>query len=293
MKQIAKDQEAMKILQAGCEQGLSDTKIQERILHECHYEYSTQTIARARKKMKFTKGEIVEEKFEDNEILKSPPVGMSEEEKPYWFVNQFKKTHLYKNLQQQFEQGEILCYLEEYGRLCCQFEDIVFSEFFQIDDFLKHRILVNRELNTQKGIRLHIEVIQKWIIEHPMTEEESSEIRTERINKYKLLEAFSGSLSASTKQYESLIKERSKIENKLASTRRDRIEELRGGKETFLSLVTQIQMSGSERRRQGKFAELSRIATHEMKEELRKDIEFPDGEIESILMDAESEAIDE
>jgi len=293
MKQIAKDNEAMKILQAGCEQGLSDTKIQERILHECHHEYSIQTIARARKKMKLTKGEIVEEKPEDNQILKSPPIGMPEEEKPYWFVNQFKKTHLYNNLQQQFEQGEILCYLEEYGRLCCQFEDIVFSEFFQIDDFLKHRILINRELNTQKGIRLQIEAIQKWIISHPMTEEESPAVRTERINKYKLLDAFSASLSASTKQYESLVKERTKIFDKLAATRRDRIDELRGGKETFLALVTGIQMSTAERQRQGKFAELSRMATHEMKHELRQDIEFPDGEIEPILMDSESEKNEE
>lgn len=293
MKQISKDMVAMKILQAGCEQGLSDPKIQQKIFEECQHKYSLQTIARARKKLGIVKGEIIPETPKDEQALRSPPIGMSEEDKPYWFVNQFKSTHLYQNLQQQFDQGEILCYLEEYGRLCCQFEDIVFSEFFQIDDFLKHRILINRELNTQKGIRLQVDHIQKWILNNPMTEEEAPVIRTERINKFKLLDTFSASLAASTKQYESLVKERTKIFDKLAATRRDRIEELRGGKETFLSIVTQIQMSTAERHRHGKFAELSRMATHEMKDELRKPIEFPDGEIESIIMDSESESHEE
>lgn len=288
MKQISKDKKAMKILRAGCEQGLSDSQIQEQILHECQHEYSKQTIARTRKKLNIEKGVISVDK-EDVQILRSPPMGMAEEEKPSWFVSQFKKTHLYKNLQNQFDQTEILGYLEEYGRLCCQFEDIVFSEFFQIDDFLKHRILINRELNNQKNIRLQLDVIQKWILSNPMTEDESPHVRTERVNKYKLLEAYSASLANSTKQYESLVKERAKIFDKLAATRRDRIEELRGGKETFLSLVTQIQMSAAERQRQGKFAELSRMATHEMKDELRKEVEFPDGEFDNILMDSESE----
>ena len=74
----------------------------------------------------------------------------------------------------------------------------------------------------------------------------------------------------------------------LAASRKDRLDELKGGKENFFALVARLQHSQDERERQGRFAELTKLAAEAIKTELRKPVEFPDGSVDPVIMDSET-----
>ncbi|KKK53649.1 hypothetical protein LCGC14_3092680, partial [marine sediment metagenome] len=90
-------------------------------------------------------------------------------------------------------------------------------------------------------------------------------------------------------RYDTLVKERQTIYKSLCATRRDRIDELRGGKDTFFELVAKLQHSEAERNEQGRLAQLTKLASEDIKKEFRKPTEFPDGSVNSIIMDAETD----
>jgi hypothetical protein len=209
-------------------------------------------------------------------------------EKSSWFRDQFKKSHLFKTLKNQFTTDEINGYLEEYGSLCCQFEDIVFSEFFQIDDFLKHRILINRQLDFMKSLQEELTSMTQWLAQNPIVEDESKDKKTQRIERFKKISETRMDLNKASERYDKLSAERNKISQNLSATRKDRIEELKGGKESFFSLVAALQASESERNEQGKYAVLTKIASEDVKKAFRKSVQLSDGTMEPLLMDGET-----
>lgn len=282
---------ALKILASCVKQGLSDKKIQQRLVQECGYKWTINTISRQRRAMGVTKkpGQPIDTDVIDVPMLKTPPPGLSDPEKAHWFRDQFKKTHLYVTIKKQFESEEVAVYIEDFGLLCCQFEDIVVSEFMQIDDFLKHRMLVDRQLILARLLQREIADLQLWFIEHPKLEDETQDTIKFRILQQRQLDDKYRYLKAVNDRYDALVKERQKIYSSLAATRKDRLDELRGGKETFFELVSQLQHSQDERDRQGRFAELTKLSSEDIKGEFRQPIKFPDGSTEPIIMDADTD----
>lgn len=290
-KMLSFNNKAMKILRNCVQQGLPDKKIQQRLADECGYVWTLDTIGRQRRKMGVIKkpGESIDIDSIYTLMLTTPPFGLSAAEKANWFRDQFKKTHLYKTIQRQFEPEEVSVYLEDFGLLCCQFEDIVISEFMQVDDFLKHRILIDRQLILDRSIQRHITVLQLWFVENPKQEEENKDTIKFRILQQRQMDDKYRQLKVINDRYDSLVKERQKIYSSLAATRRDRLDELRGGKETFLELVAKLQHSQEERDRQGRFAELTKLAAEDIKKEFRQPIKFPDGSTGPIIMDSDTD----
>lgn len=288
-KKLSKNPKAMEILVDCVGQGLPDKKIQQRLAQDCGYEWSLKTISRRRIALGVTKkpGQKIEVD-ESSPMLDTPPHGLSDKEKAHWFRDKFKKTHLYQTIKRQFEADEVLVYLEEYGLLCCQFEDIVVSEFMQIDDFLKHRILIDGQLFLLKSIKSEISELQAWMALNPKKEGEDKDTIKHRILQQRSLDDKHRYLKGVHDRYDNLAKERERIYKSLAATRKDRIDELRGGKETFFELVAQLQHSQEERDRNGRFAELTKMAAEDIKKEFRQPVEFPDGSVEPIIMDAQT-----
>lgn len=289
-KRLSSNPKALNILVECVKQGLTDKQIQQQLIIECGYKWTTDSIGRRRRAMGVTKkpGQSVDTSVIDVPILSMPPHGLSDVEKSFWFRNQFKKTHLYNTIKRQFEQEEVDVYLQDFGLLCCQFEDIVASEFMQIDDFLKHRILVDRQLILSRAIQRQISELQEWFVANPKKEEENTDTIKFRILQQRQLDDKHKYLKNTSDRYDSLVKERQKIYTSLAATRRDRLDELQGGKATFLELVAKLQHSQNERDRQGRFAELTKLASEDIKNALRKPVEFPDGSIEPVIMDADT-----
>lgn len=290
-KRLSSNPKALKILADCVKQGLKDKKIQQRLIQECGYEWTVDTISRRRRAMGVIKkpGQIANTEVLDSPMISVPPHGLTDSEKAHWFRDQFKKTYMYQTIKQQFESEEVMVYIEDFGLLCCQFEDIVISEFMQIDDFLKHRLLINRQLILARSLQRQITDLQTWFIKHPKLENEDKDTIRFRLLQEKQLNNKHKYLKNVDDRYDALVKERQKIYHSLNATRRDRIDELRGGKETFLELVSQLQHSQDERDRQGRFAELTKLAAENIKDEFRKPIKFPDGNTEPIIMDADTD----
>lgn len=294
-QKLSSNLKALDILAACIRQGMLDKDIQRMLIVECGYKWTIDTIGRRRRAMGVTKkpGQQPVTNTVNAPMMTVPPHGLSDGEKAVWFRDQFKRSHLYQTIKKQFEKDEVDVYINEFGHLCCQFEDIVVSEFMQIDDFLKHRILINRQLILARMIQREINDLSEWFIMNPKKEKEDKDTIKLRIlhqhqmdNKYK-------QLKVNNDRYDALMKEHQKISSSLAATRRDRLDELKGGKETFLDLVGRLQHSQEERDRQGHLAELTRLAAQDVKEKFRKPNKFPDGSEIPIIMDADTDFGDE
>ncbi|KKN91104.1 hypothetical protein LCGC14_0219690 [marine sediment metagenome] len=290
-KRLSSNSKALKILIDCIKQNLSDESTQQRLIKECGYKWTIDTIRRRRRAMGVKKksGKPTDTDMIDTPMLEALPYGLTDSEKANWFRNQLKKTHLYRTINKQFESEEVSVYMEDFGLLCCQFEDIVISEFMQVDDFLKHRILIDQQLIMKKSLQRQIDELQVWFIANPKADDENKDTIKFRILQQRQLDDKYRYLKTINDRYDALVKERQKIYSSLCATRKDRIEELKGGKATFFELVSKLQHSQNERDRQGRFAELTKLASNDIKNEFRKPIKFPDGSIEPVIMDAETD----
>jgi len=276
---------ALQIITEGIEKNMTNLQLQNILIEKCGYKWSIEGIRKRRAVLQKGFGNSPNN---DTPVLTMPPPGLADSEKASWFKRQFKKTHLYNTLKKQFDPDEVEVYLEDFGLLCCQFDDIVVSEFMQVDDFLKQRILVDRQLVVSNALQKQISGLQTWLAENPRQEGEDTETTRHRILQQRFLDDKYKYLKAVQDRYDSLVKERQKIYKSLAATRQDRLEELRGGKETFLELVAALQCSKAERDKQGIFAELTRLSEKETSNALRQPIIFPDGTKEPMLLDPET-----
>ncbi len=83
-----------------------------------------------------------------------------ESERKEFFQTQLTNSLFYENLKLQFTEDEIDFYLEEWGALCVQFEDIVATEKRQIDELIKAEIMGNRILRNVKIAEDEILMVQ-------------------------------------------------------------------------------------------------------------------------------------
>lgn len=290
-KRLSSNPKALEIVAEGIKNHLSDKEIQKILVKECGYQWTTDTIGRRRRAMTSTKKtqQVSDMIGVDAPMMTVPPYGLGDSEKAVWFREQFRNSHLYPTIRRQLEQDEVIVYINDFGLLCCQFEDIVVSEFMQIDDFLKHRILVDRQLVLARALQRQIDILSEWFILNPKQKDESQDTIKFRLMQQKQVEDFYKQLKVVNDRYDTLVKERAKIYSGLNATRKDRLDELKGGQETFMDLVAKLQHSQVERDRHGRFAELSKLAAEDVTNNFRKPNEFPDGTIAPIIMDAKTQ----
>jgi hypothetical protein len=271
--------------------GRTDAEIQSLLEAEFGHKWHVDTIRRYRRSLGVSRTpqkDVADAEPAASVLSQAPPIGLDRAEKAEWYRRQFRKSHLYVTLQAQFEPDEVDVYLQEYGDLCCQFADIVASEFLQLDDFLKHRILVARQLSLMKSFRAEIESTSRWLRQNPATADESEEDKKRRIANERLIDSKRSALKQANDRYDKLSAERNRISQNLAATRKDRLEELRGGGESFFDLVCRIQQSEKARQEEGRFAELSRMALEDEEAVMRREIVFPDGGTDPLILDERS-----
>jgi hypothetical protein len=288
-QKLSNNPKALELCIKLCKDGVPDKKIQEELLHHYNYKWNLETIRRHRRKLGINKKTEPAIQVKENAPTSSvPPPGLNNTEQAKWFKKQFIESHLYIILKSQFTTEEIDVYLEEYGSLCTQFSDIVTSEFFQIDEFLKHRILINRQLILMKSFQEEITELTGWVAKNPIKDDEDKDVKQMRIQQYRLLDQKRSDFAKVSERYDKLVTGRDKIYSNLAATRKDRIDELRGGRESFFNLVAMLQSSEAERDKQGKYAALTRIASQDIKEHWREPQELPDGTVEPLILDSET-----
>lgn len=233
----------------------------------------------------------IESPTKETESILAAGQGLDEEQRKQYFKTQFVNSLYYTNLKNQFTKEELDFYLEEWGTLCLQFEDIVGTEKRQIDEYIKLALMGNRILDNVKIIEEEItmmqEEIDEWREEHP--DIETDKLAQERDN---MLMDMVRSMNAEAKSmsidYQRNLDARMKILGELNARRKDRVDQLTKRGTTFLGLIEAFR-ERKIREDQGRNMELFRMAKEKKKKEWRKPIRFPDGAEDCILMDSKSE----
>lgn len=214
------------------------------------------------------------------------------EEASKFFQEQFKNTLYYKALKDQFTEEEIDYYLEEWGSLCVQFEDIVATEKRQIDELIKAEIIGLRIMRNVKLAETVIEELQNQInvlrSKKDVVTDEDARIVDEQLSWY--IGRLVGQSNAMTSDYRDNVDLRNKILTELNARRRDRIDQLRKTGTTFAGLV-QAFRDNAIREAQGKQLELVRIAKNKKLNDWRKITKFPDGTKDAVVFDENSEVV--
>lgn len=225
----------------------------------------------------------------DEQVIKAHE-GMSEEHRKQFYRTQFTNSLYYKNLTEQFTKQEIDFYLEEWSGLCVQFEDIVATEKRQIDEYIKLTILGNRILRNIFSIETEIKILQKEIEEHRAKRDLATDIEAQEYDRERMdmVSAMNAQAKNIRMDYDKNVEMKNKLLDELNARRKDRVDQLSKKGTTFLSLMQEFR-DRQTREKQGKHMELARLAKEKKKDKWRKPNRFPDGSIDCVLLDENSE----
>jgi CheY-like chemotaxis protein len=258
-----------------------------------HLNRDIRTIKTWRKKLGIHKGGNGKlEKI--NVVGKNDPIiatrKLSEDQRKKFFQTQLINSLFYDNLKEQFTPDEIEFYLEEWGSLCIQFEDIVQTEKRQIDEYIKAELMGNRIL---RNVKVAEDEIKKIIDEvtnlYATTDIKNDEEAQERDYMLQtLIRTMHGQTQVMANDYQKNVELRNKLLNELNARRRDRIDQFKKSKTTFIGLVEALREKDI-RESQGRHIELVRLSREKKKSEWRKPVRFPENILDCVLMDEDSE----
>lgn len=216
---------------------------------------------------------------------------LNEDQRKEFYKTQFCNSLYYKNLKQQFTEDELDFYLEEWGTLCVQFEDIVATERRQIDELIKISIMGNRILRNIRVAEDEIAILQdelmKFRLDHP--EIADDETLQERDNLLmSLIRSMSGQSEGMSNSYTKNIDIKNRILGELNARRKDRVDQIFKRGTTFLGLVQGLR-DKETKENYGRHMELVRLAKEKKKGEWRRQNTFPDGSKDCVLLDELSE----
>jgi hypothetical protein len=208
--------------------------------------------------------------------------------KEEWFREQFLNSKFYQQVKQQFTQDEVELYLEEWGALCVQFEDVVATEKRQIDEFIKLEIMENRLLKNVKitedeigNVIEEIETLRKGEVEDDITLQKRDQELIYLVN------IMAGQAKSMGAEHLKLINAKNDILEQLNARRKDRIDHIKNTKTSFLGFV-ELLNNKEVRDIQMRRAELIRMAKDKKLKDWRSKNLFPDGTVDPYLIDSET-----
>lgn len=211
---------------------------------------------------------------------------LTEGQRKQFFKTTLTNSLYYDNLKEHFKPAELDFYLEEWGSLCLQFEDIIATEKRQIDEYIKAEIMGNRLLRnineTESEIEKIIAEIEKFRETHDMKNDEDAQERDFQL--MSMIQRMYSQSEAMGKNYQNNVDLKNKILGELNGRRKDRIDQITKRGTTFLALVAEFREK-EIRERHGRHIELMRLAKENKKLEWSKPILFADGSRDPILMD--------
>lgn len=214
---------------------------------------------------------------------------LTEQQRKNFFKTQLKNSLFYDNLKQQFAQDEIDFYLEEWGSLCVQFEDVLATEKRQIDELIKAEVMGNRILRnikiTEEEVRHTIARVEEWRKANDVkNDEEAQERDDELMAMIRMMYSMAQGMST---EYQKNVDLRNQLLNELNARRRDRIDQIKKGSTTFIGLVQQFR-DREMRETHGRNLELVKMAKEKKLNEWRVPKLLPDGSRDCILLDDKS-----
>lgn len=214
---------------------------------------------------------------------------LSEAEREQFFKDNLQNTQYYTNLKKQFTEEELDYYLEEWGALCVQFEDIITTDKRQIDEYIKTGIIGNRILRNIKSSEDEIEgLMEEAEVLGNVKEIEEDEDMQQRYDTLRhLILTFSSQVQHMVNDYGKNQDARSKLLESLNTRRKDRVNQIKKSGTSLFDLIQTLD-EPEYRDEQGYYLEVMKLSKEHLKHEWREPSLFPDGIKDCVLIDEHS-----
>ena len=214
----------------------------------------------------------------------------SEEERESFFKENLQNSQYYDNLKLQFTDRELNYYLEEWGALCVQFEDIVNTDRRQIDEYIKTGIIGNRILRNIRVSEDEIEELMKEaeVLGNVKEIEEDEDMQNRYDTLRHLILTFSSQVQSMVNDYGKNQDARTKLLESLNTRRKDRVNQIKKSGTSLFDLIQTLD-EPEYRDDQGYYLEVMKLSKEHLKHEWRQPQLLPDGSKDCILIDEHSE----
>lgn len=193
-----------------------------------------------------------------------------------------QKSPVWSDLKKQFSSEELDMFLYHWGRIISQFKDDVYpTEEMQVIDTIKLEILMNRAITQQQQLMQDIAGLET-VLEVERGEQEPDQPRINNVERQiGVLRAAQDSLH---RDAQDMLKEKSRILDKMKATRDARIKHLESNKNNFLKFMRDIVEDHSMRSRLGQDMEKMRLATQVEYQRLSEWHTYEDGELDQPIL---------
>lgn len=237
---------------------------------------------------KTTVTDPTDEKQLENLVVR-PSIDLDEEGRKKFLRLQLQNTMYWKTVCEQLTVDEQDFYIEEWGALYLQFEDVVSTERRQIDELIKAEIMQNRIGRNIKIVEKEIDNmatrIEKFRQSNDVTNDEAA--RQEDQALMIMVRQMSAQSQLMSNDWQKFATLKNKILEELNARRKDRVNELTKSKTTFMGLVEALR-DRKVRMIQGRHAEILRLSKENKKNKWRDPVMFPDGKADPVLLDYET-----
>ena len=250
------------------------------------------SVKKMRQKLGLIKGSNGSLKMANTDLLSTDDIvkiKMNDADKKQFFTTKLSNTLFYEYTKSQLTEAEINFYIEEWGSLCVQFEDIVATERRQIDELIKAEVIGNRILRNIRIVEEEIEKLQEDLktLRATTNIDDDAELQLRDDKLISLVKMLSAQSSAMVIDYQKNVDLKNKILSELNARRRDRVDQLTNKGTTFIGLIESFR-ERETREKEGKYMELLNLSREKKKAIWRKPNVFPDGSKDSILLDENS-----
>ena len=242
---------------------------------------TVRTIERSRKKMGLMKRGLKE----SIDIDESSPSNASDTDLERYYKSSLMSSVRGKRLRRELgnEDWETLVY--EWVAYHMQLDDLTHTE----ENTIEHIIVLKLRMDkNQKDYQSSMLLRDSLMEETGIRDLKDLDLQDpEEAAVYEKIYSASVRMTDLNKEYKELLDKITKMSESLNVTRRQREEKGKVGAETFFMLCKEFE-SRAVRRKEGRKAELLRLATENNETKLRESVQYMDGEIAPQLLDLET-----
>ena len=203
-------------------------------------------------------------------------------------ANELKSKPYYKDLSNQFSPEELQMFEFHFKKMWSQFRDDVFhTEEIQIIDTIKLEILMNRILKSQRSNQQDVAETERVIVAEKSRDIDQRDMDLV-INLERQVAILRASQETLSKDYKDLQARKGSMLKDLKGTREQRIRAIEDSKQTFASIIKEIDSNPSFRNKIGIDMEKMRLAHVKEKERLSEFTKYEDGIIDQPFLTPET-----
>jgi hypothetical protein len=202
-------------------------------------------------------------------------------------IHDIERTPIWRDLQRQLEDEELLLFREEYIRYIEQFKnDVLYTETVQICDAIKLGILGNRCLAETKTLNGAMRKLDEEISR--ITEENDGHLTPEAMDIEQQRMALLANFETQSKEYQNFMNLKDKAFKALKVTRDQRYAKVESARTSFVNWMQNILEDSEHNVRVGKYIEKNRLAMEKEGRRLSQPYQYEDGDYDIPFLNADT-----